>query len=208
MDRLLAVFKYANGTLGLAACVNATGQCLTTAAPTISWSYFEFDPDYGSVRVMDSEMLVQLPLVCCVCKNFDVYTYGLDSDGQLSLAPVTPLLTSGGGCYDVAAGEVWISEGITGVDCDSTIDVMEYSYSTGQTVANVTLRASDIFAVFGGECSARGGGGSAGDNSMPGWAIGLIIASGATVGLGALWCAVKHGTAHATKSAHGSQSPI
>jgi len=167
LDRLLAVYKDASNTLGLAACINATGQCLTSAAPTLG--AVEFNPEMGSVRVLDDESLVEIPLLCCTCSSYDTFIFSLAGDGKLQLSPA---LTSGG-CYDLDADEVWVEQGITGANCDETITVSQNNYATGQTVASITISAADIFAVFGGECENA----AAGDGSgLPPWALALIVA--------------------------------
>jgi len=155
LDRLLAVYMDSSYVLGLAACINATGQCLTSAAPTLN--AVEFNPEIGSVRVLDDESLVEIPLPCCLCSSYDTFIFSLAGDGKLQLSPA---LTSGG-CYDVDADEVWVAQGITGANCDDTITVSQNNYATGQTVASMTISAAELFAVFGGEC----GNDAAGDGS-------------------------------------------
>ena len=180
LERLLAVYEDGSGTLGLAACVNATGTCTTTSAAQAITSIIEFNPDFGSVRVLDSERLVELPLRCCVCKSFETFVYSLDGTGELQLSPVTAIndVINGGSCYDLDANEVWVTSGATGAECDGSIYIERYDYLSGQQTANVTITASDIHQVFGGSCG----------RAMPGWAVALVAVCGVVGCLGVVVC--------------------
>jgi hypothetical protein len=180
-DRLFAVFKNASEALGLAACVNATGECETSAAPEINWR-LEFNPDMGSTRIMDNEKLVSLPLECCVCKSFETFTYTLDANGRLQLSPVVPvneaLSNNGVTLYDTEANEVWVGWGDTGAECDGEITVTRYDYASGQTSASIAIGASTIASAVGGSSTCGGGGG------LPGWASAVIgVGAAAVVGI-------------------------
>ena len=161
LDRVLSVYQTSSNTLGVAACSNATGVCKLSAAPAdlastgLDWSQSE-----GAIRSWDSQRLVALPLMCCVCTSSVHFTYTLDVSGLLSLQIVPTLNSIAAVAYDPARSEVWQAEGETGQG--GILTITRYDYAQHQATS-ATLSSAQIIAVFG----SRGG--------LPTWAIALII---------------------------------
>jgi len=159
LDRIFGVVADTSSNAVLVACSNATGVCKLSAAPAeLEWSVLDFSD--GIVRSWDSQRLVALPLMCCVCTTFVHFTYALDGSEELSLQSVPALNSNAAVAYDIARSEVWQAEGET--SNGGSLTITQYDYAT-HTPTSATLSAAQITEVFGSGAW------------LPGWGIALIV---------------------------------
>lgn len=146
LGKVCAVYKVASGALGLAVCSNVSSVCAHetwSTAPDVGFSWpYELSDEHDEVMVWDEEQIVGLPLMCCICRGHEYFTYRLLENGKLSLTAVEALNVGmeSAIAYDTSQDRIWEASGTTGYD--EEITVRRESYAQGVTITTQTQSLS------------------------------------------------------------------
>eukprot|EP00949_MAST-11_sp_MAST-11-sp1_P001612 g1612.t1 len=187
LDKIFAVYQIDDGTLNLATCSHETGTCLYevwSPSPQVVFSWPEY-PSSNAAHILtwDEERLVGLPLMCCICKDHEFFTYRLTELGKLALNAVSALNMGAESitAYDTLQKEVWEASGHTGDDGQITVRQESYADGVASTMPTQTISDAKLVAFFGGSYTDNGEsdydeGVSTRSFRFPTWVIATMIA--------------------------------